>query len=132
MHSSRMRTSRSSSHRGGGCLSQCMLGCPPYGCGPGDPPRPDPSTSPWVWAWRCPPGVGLTSLLGVGLENPPSPRPDPSTSPLGVAWRPARHAWIPPHTPPSRDLLQSWDTTYNACWDTNPPPVNRITDNRHV
>ena len=91
MHSSRMRTSRSSSHRGGGCLSQCMLGCPP---------RPDPSTSPWVWAWRCPPGVGLTSLLGVGLENPPSPRPDPSTSPLGVAWRPARHAGIPPHTPP--------------------------------
>ena len=70
MHSSRMRTTCSSSCWGG--LLQCMLGYTPLvwawrpllarplnllpGCGPGDPLRPDPSTSP----------------LGVGLETPPA------------------------------------------------------------
>ena len=41
MHSSRMRTARSSSHQpgGGGGLPQCMLGYTnPPGCGPGEPP----------------------------------------------------------------------------------------------
>ena len=59
MHSSRMRTTRSDSHLLGGVLPQCMLGyVPPArplnllpGCGPEDPPQPDPSTSPT--------GVGL-------------------------------------------------------------------------
>ena len=84
MHSSRMCTARSSSRLLGG-LPQCMLGYPPGvgletplcvgletpGCGPGDPPRPDPSTSPCVWAWNPPPPWpdSSTSHLGVGLEN---------------------------------------------------------------
>ena len=133
MRSSRMRTARSSSHRGRVCLSACWDTHTP-GCGPGDPP-------PWVYAWR-PPWCG---------PRDPS-RPDPSTSPLGMGletckacWdttplppRPAaRHAGIPPG-----DLLQGmlgyhletcckacWDTTCNACWDATPCPL--WTD-RHV
>ena len=65
MHSSRMRTARSSSR----------AGIPPR-CGHGSP-QPDLSTSP----------------LGVGLETPP--KPDPSTFPRVWAWRPAMHAGIP-------------------------------------
>ena len=48
-----------------GCGPGDQPGCGPGdqpGCGPGDPPGvgldtpwPDPSTSPWVWAWRLPP-----------------------------------------------------------------------------
>ena len=64
-------------YAGGRGLPQCMLGythpwdlgLDPPGCGSGDPParplnllpgvgletpQPDPSTSPWVWAWRPP------------------------------------------------------------------------------
>ena len=93
MHSSRMRTARSSRCQEGSASVYAGIHTPRCGpgdltpprCGPGDPP--DPSTS----------------LLGVGLETPP--RPDPSTSPLGVGLE-----------------------TCKACWDTTPPPVNRITD----
>ena len=75
----------------------------PTGCGPGYPPKPDPSNLP---------------PLGVGLET--LPWPDPSTSPwvwagdpparclnlLCVwAWTPARHAWI--HTPPVYRILDT-------------------------
>ena len=118
MHSSRMRTARSSSRQEGG-LPQCMLGY-----------------TPWVWAWRPPPGVGLGTPQvwdwsplqvwawrpprcgpgdppGVGLETPQArpfnfplgcgpgdpPWPDPSTSPLGVGLE-----------------------TCKACWDTTTPP----------
>ena len=108
MHSSRMHTACSSSHRGGGltpltrdwiitnaCLHACW------------------DTPPWVWAWR-PPGCGPGDApLGVGLETPTPgqtpqlppwvwawrpPRPDPSTSPwVCPHCRPAaRHAGIPP------------------------------------
>ena len=79
MHSSRMRTARSSGRLlwGGGGLPQCMLGYPP-GCGPGDTPPP-------VWAWRHP--------LGMGLETPPGQTPQ--LPPWVWAWRPARHARIP-------------------------------------
>ena len=85
MHSSRMCTTRSSSHRGGGGLSQCMLGYkpplwvwawrPPPRCGPGDPPRSDPSTS----AAGCGPG-NLQGMLGyhlqcmLGYHSPPVDR----------------------------------------------------------
>ena len=64
MHSSRMRTARSSSRLLWGCLPQCMLGYPPE-CGPGDP-------------------------LGVGLRPP---RPGPSTSPLGVGLEICKACW---------------------------------------
>ena len=48
---------------------------PPPGCGPGDPPRPDPpQLPPWVWAWKPARHAGI---------------PPP--------WRPAaRYAGIPP------------------------------------
>ena len=103
MHSSRMRTTRSSSRRGGGSAS-VHAGIHPPGCGPGDTPL----------------GVGLeTHPPGVCLENPP--RPDPSTSPLGVGLETPldRPLNIPPgcgpgnlqgmlgyHPPTPGDLLQ--------------------------
>ena len=72
MHSSRMRTTRSSSRQPGG-LPQCMLGytLTPMGVGLETPPGVGleaspgcgPRTPPPVWAWRPP--------LGVGLETPP-------------------------------------------------------------
>ena len=68
MHSSRMRTTRSSSHLlGGVCLNACW---DTPGCGPGDPPRPDPSTFPRMWAWRPPRPDLATSPLYVGVETP--------------------------------------------------------------
>ena len=132
MHSSRMRTTHSSSCWG---VWLSMLGY-----------------TPWVWVWRPPlpgrgpgdpPGVGLESPTGVGLETPhpqarllnlplecgpgAPPWPDHSASHLGVGletckacwditpWRSAaRHTGIPPamHT----------EIPYP------PPPVKRITD----
>ena len=125
MHSSRMRTARST---WGVYLSVCWN--TPPGCGPGDPPGVDMETprcghgdphcdpgEPPLWAWR-PPGVGLETPPGVGLETPPPrcrhgdpPRSDPSSSPLGV----------------SRETCKAcWDTTQvetcKACRDTTPPP----------
>ena len=75
MHSSRMRTARSSSCWGG--LPQCMLGYTP-GYTPGNPPlgvdlETPPGVgleTPQVWAWRSPPWLDpSTSPLGVGLET---------------------------------------------------------------
>ena len=60
MHSSRMRTARSSSHHRGESLVLIPLNFPlgvgldliplnfPLGCGPGSDP---PQFPPWVWAW---------------------------------------------------------------------------------
>ena len=91
MHSSRMRTTRSSSClRGGGVCHSAY--------------------------WDTPPGVGLEALSGVGLETQPQPQARPLNFPLGVgletpaaqtpqlppwvwAWRPARHAGLPPPPP---------------------------------
>ena len=124
MHSSRIRNTRSSSHRG--CLPQCMLG------------------SPQVWAWRPPQDVGLETHLGVGLEIPPRCGPGD----LVWAWRPSQvWAWRPPparplnfhpgcgpgdlegmlgyHTP--RDLLQGILGYHLQCMLEYHPPVNRIT-----
>ena len=99
MHSSRMRTTCSSSHLLRGCLPQCMLEYTPqvWAWKP-----------PWVWVWRHPPRCGPGD----------PPRPDPSSSPWVWAWKPARHAGILPLP------LE----TCKACWDTTPSPVNRITD----
>ena len=73
MHSSRIRTTRSSCHLlGGVCLSACWDA--PPGCGPGDPPSQTPQPPP-----RCgpgdPPARPPTSPLGVGLETLPAPSP---------------------------------------------------------
>ena len=134
MHSSRMRTARSSNHLLGGVyLSACWdtqpTGCGsgnPQWCGPGHPPRPDPSTAPWVWAWR-----------------PPPPRPDPSTAPWVWAWRPlqARSLKCPLgvglETPPGQSpQLPPWVWAWRPHKDLQgmlgyqppPPPVNRMTD----
>ena len=96
MHSSRMRTARSSSRLLGG-LPHHMLG---YTYPPGvglETPQVLAWRPPQVWARRHPPGVGLET-----------PLPDPSSSSLGVGletckacwdtppWRTARHAGIPP------------------------------------
>ena len=91
MLSSRMRTVRSSSRPG---------------CGPGDPPRPDPSTSPLGVGLETPPGQTPQLLPGCGPGDPP-PRPDPLTSPLGVGLE-----------------------TCNACRDTTPLPCGQ--NDRHV
>ena len=93
MHSSMMRTTRSSSRLLGeaGCMPQCMLGYPPgcgpggnplgvgletpSRCGPGDPPgvgleTPHPGQTPqlppWVWAWIPPSGQTPQLPLGCG------------------------------------------------------------------
>ena len=111
MHSSRMRTSRSSSHLlGGVCLSECWDTHPPPGYEPGCPPP--------RCGLRGSSGVGLETPLGVGLETPLGvvldspgqtrqlppwvwawrpPRQTPQLSPWVWAWRPAMHAGIPPH-----------------------------------
>ena len=84
MHSSRMRTARSSNRQlWEGGLPQCMQGYIPPGVGLETPSR--------VWAWRPPQWVW--------------------------AWKPARHAGIHPPL-----------ETCKACWDTTPPPVNRMSD----
>ena len=102
MHSSRMRTARSSSHHGGSlhpprvCTPTPLEQAPPWL----DPPQ----LPPWVWAWRpssgqIPLGCGPENLQGMLNSTPPS-------------WRPAaRHAGIPPamHTgiapPPQTKFL---------------------------
>ena len=117
MHSSRMRTARSSSRREG--LPQCMLGYTPWewAC---RPPR--------VRAWKPSPGVGLEPPPSMGLETPLGvslttlPRPDPSTSPFGVGLE--TPPWPDPSTSPLGVGLETckacWDTTCNACCDTTP------------
>ena len=101
MHSSRMRTTRSSSCCGV-CLSACWDTAPwvwawrPPWVFAWRPPRPDPSTSPWVWAWRPPWPDPSTSLLGVGLETCKACW---DTTPQRPA---ARHAGIPPPSPVNR------------------------------
>ena len=115
MHSSRMRTARSSSRRGV-CLSACW------------------DTPPWVWAWRPSPQVWAWK----------PPRPDPSTSPLGVGLETllGQTPQLPPgcgpgnlqgilgyHLPP-RELLQGmlgYHLQYMLGYHP-PPPMNRITD----
>ena len=131
MHSSRMRTARSSSHWGG--PDQFPLNFPsgvdldqiplnfPLGCGPGpDPPQlwcgsgPDPpQLPPWLLAWTRPPS---TSPLVVGLDQIPlncplgcGPGPSPPQLPPWLwAWRPppgTRHTPAGPGPPPWIEFL---------------------------
>ena len=74
MHSSRMRTTRSS---GSVCLSACWV-IPPRGVGLETPSGQTPQLPPWVWAWRParhagippspPPRDLLQSMLGYHLQ----------------------------------------------------------------
>ena len=134
-HSSRIRTTCSSSYLFGGvCLSSCWdppgvgletplvwawrpprcgpgdpSGCgpgDPSGCGPGDPSGCGPGDPPQVWPWRP---------WQCGPGDPP--RPDPSTSPLGMGLETCKACW---DTTPTGDLLQGM-LGYH-------PPVNRIID----
>ena len=111
-----MRTTCSSSHRGGVCLSACWDTFPwvwdwrPPRCGPGDCPRYGPGDPPGCGPGD-PPGCGPGDPLRCGPGDPPvwawrPPRPDPSTSPLGVGLETCKACW---------------DTTCNACWDTTTP-----------
>ena len=102
MHSSRMRTARSSSHLLGGCLPQCMLGYPL--------------------------GVGLETHPCVGLETPPvwAWRP-----PWVWAWRPlqARPLNFPLGCGPG-DLQGMLGYHLQCMLEYHPPPVDRILDTR--
>ena len=79
IHSSRMRTTRSSSHQlGGGSLPQCMLGYTPWVWGPGVPPGVGLDPPPRVWAWR--PSLWpdpLNPPPGCGPGDPPGQSPQP-------------------------------------------------------
>ena len=121
MHSSRMRTTRSSSHPGG-------LHTPPgpgTTPGPGTPPGPEPPR----YGTGDPPGqIPSTSPLGVDL-NPPWP--DPRQLPPWVwAWRPPTPDKIPLNFPPGcgpgnlQGMLgyHPLETCCKACWDTTPLP----------
>ena len=115
MHSSMMRTARSSSHQlGGVCLSACW-DTPPR-CGPRDPPG--------VGLDSLPLGVGLETPLGVGLETPQA---RPFKLPLGCG--PENLRGMLGYTPP-RDL-QGMLGYRMPCMLGCSPPVNRMTD-RHV
>ena len=74
MHSSRMRTARSSSHRGGGSPS-VHAGIDPPGVGLKIPVPDPPQLSPWVWAWRPPSQIPLNFPLGCGPGDPLSQIP---------------------------------------------------------
>ena len=99
MHSSRMRTARSSSRLLGEGVSASMHAG---------------IHTPWVWDWRTPPGQSPQLPLPPGCGHgdlPPPARPlnllpgcgpgDPLARPLNLspwvwAWRPARRTGIPP------------------------------------
>ena len=109
MHSSGMRTVRSSSRlsRGGVCLSAC--------CDTGLP-RSIP-----------PPGPGTPQTRHLPGSRPPyQAHPLPQSRPPQTPRPVARHARIPPAMyagiahPPETCCKACWDTTCNACWDTTP------------
>ena len=127
MHSSRMRTARSSSRREG--LPQCMLGYTPWewAC---RPPR--------VRAWKPSPGVGLEPPPQYGPGDPPGCEPgDPSQArPLNFPlWcRPgdpplARPLNFPPGCGPGN--LQGMLGYHLQCMLRYHPPVNRILDTHY-
>ena len=118
-----MRTARSSSRRGGVCLSACWNRHPP-GCRPGDLP---------VWSWRPPSQIPLNFPLGCGPGDPPWP--DPLNFPLG-SW-PGDPPWPdplnfllgcgpgdPPRSPSTSTLGVGLETC-NASRDTTPRPAAR-------
>ena len=128
LHSSRMRTARSSSRQPaggggrGGSLPQCMLGYTnPPGVGLETPlsagletPLPDVGLeTPQVWAWRHP-HMGLETPSGCGPGD--APCHTPQAPPWVWAWKPARHAGICPS--PKRPARHAGIS----------PPLNRMTD----
>ena len=153
-----MRTARSSSHRGGICLSACWdthppgVGLempPPLGVGLETPPRPDPSTSPLGVGLETPlarplkfsPGCGPGNLQGM-LGYPPPPRP---AAKHAGEMPPPVWAWRPPHrpdpstsplgvgleTPGLTPQLLPWVWAWKPAMHAGippPPPMNRITD----
>ena len=134
MHSSGIRTARSSSRQGRESASVHVgidpwlwawshSGCGPagppsqiplnfsLGCGPGDPPGCGPGNPPLA---RSP----STSPLGVGLETPPGQIP--LNFPLGCG-----PGDPPPSQIPSNSLLGVGLETCKACWDTTHPLPQR-------
>ena len=118
MHSSRIRTARSSScHEG---LPQCMLGYTPLVVGletpqvwAWRPPIQTPQLPPWVWAWRPP-------TLARPLNIPPEYGSGNIQGMLGYH-----------HPPPPGDLLQGMLGYHLQCmlgYHPAPPSMNRITD----
>ena len=107
MHSSRMRTARSSSRLLGGivCLIACRDTHPPQ-VWAWRTPQVWAWRTPQVWAWRPPQGVGLEIPPGCGPGDPPHPLARPLNLPRGCGLE-----------------------TCKACWDTT-PPVDRILDTR--
>ena len=111
MHSSRMRTARSSSRRLGQSASV------------------DAGIPPWVWAWR-PPWVWAWRPSRVWAWRPPRcgpgepPWPDPSISPLGVGLETCKACW---DTPPG-DLQGMLGYHLQGMLGYNPPPRT----DRHV
>ena len=120
MHSSRMRTARSSSRLLGGRGERgvCLIACwdrPTH-------PLVVSLETPQLWPWRPPtPRCGPGDLPSQTPQPPPPgcgpgdpPWPDPSTSPLGVGLE----------TPPARPL-----NLPSGCGPGD-PPVDRILDTR--
>ena len=102
MHSSRMRTARSSSHRGGGLHQATVMA---FWCGG------------LVMAF-CPPRPYQKATFNQKATKPeghnrrPHPPPHPrSRTPPGPGAT----------TPPQTCCKACWDITCNACWDSIPP-----------
>ena len=95
MHSSRMRTTRSSSHWGGASPVPPNF---PLGCGPGPDP---PQLPPWLWTWTR---SSSTSPLVVGLETPQDQTPPQDQAPLDQAPPQTRHPPGTRHPPVDRIL----------------------------
>ena len=100
MHSSRMRTARSSSHQEGS--ASVHTGIHPLGVGL-ETPLAIGLETPQVWAWR-PPGYGSGDPHGCGPGDPPS-----------VGLETPLPGQIPQLLPPGVGL-----ETCKACWDTTP------------
>ena len=155
MHSSRMRTARSSSCLlGEGVSASVYAGIHPPGCGPGDPLGQTPQLPPGYGPEDSPPGQTPPPPPGCGPGDSPHgqtpqppcwvwpwrpPWPDPSTSLLSVGLE-APHGQTPQFPPgcgsgdpppnPSTFLLGVDLETCKACLDTTtlPPSVDRMTD----
>ena len=101
MHSSRMRTARSSSHHGGSLHTPPPQSMYPHPLEQAPPWLDPPQLPPWVWTWR--PSSGQIPL-GCGPEN--------------------LQGMLRYHASPLETCCKAcWDTTCNACWDS-PPQQN--------
>ena len=124
MHSSGMRTVRSSSRLSRGGLPQCMLRYqppPPPGAAPRTRHPPGSRPSP---PGADPPGPGTPRE-----QTPQTRHPTPLETCCKACWNTTCNAcWD--ITPPPGDLLQGmleYHLQGKACWDTTHPPVDRHT-----